>query len=260
MRHARFVGDLKLQFAQAQAPTCQTGVPRTLNVQDPPQAVVVEAYEEAVTLEVGAEFERPSENRQALPLRDPVGKLVRSQPPAGVRDRLKLSIVFLLEQGGAHLRSACVHVEDVLPPASRECEDRRGRKGLLQRVERLMLQRRGGGHEERGRGRHEVRKGAATRAKLGTNRRKTLNIPTKLRTFVQVVAKCASRSTRACASIAPRRPGSISCPKYSTVVRKNRHLGRQRSARTASSCTDKRPRSSRWPSNPCPRARWRPAS
>ena len=57
MRHAQFVGDVKLQFAQAQAPACQAGVPRTLDIADSPQAVVVGAHVEAVTLEVAAELE-----------------------------------------------------------------------------------------------------------------------------------------------------------------------------------------------------------
>jgi len=134
MRHALFVGDVKLQLSQAQAPACQAGVPRTLNVEDPPQAVVFGAHEEAVTLEVEAEFERRPDDRQALLLRDSLGELVRCQPSADVRDGLKLAVVLLLEQGGAHLPSARVHVEDVLALASREFEDRRGRKGLFKPV------------------------------------------------------------------------------------------------------------------------------
>jgi len=134
MRHARFVGDVKLQLAQAQAPACPAGVPRILNVEDPPQVAVFGAHEEAVTLEVEAEFERGPDDRQALLLCDPLGELVRCQPSADVRDGLELAVVLLLEQGGAHLRSARVHVEDVLAPASREFEDRRGREGLFKPV------------------------------------------------------------------------------------------------------------------------------
>ena len=69
--------------------------------------------------------------------------------------------------------------------------------------------------------------GAAIRAKLGTNRRKTLHILTKLHICVRIVGKCASRSARLCASITPSRPGLILCPRNSTVLRKHRHLGRR---------------------------------
>ena len=67
-----------------------------------------------------------------------------SDPDIG--DPLELPVVLLLQQGGAHLRPAGIHVEDVLPPAPRECEDRWGREGLLEPVERLLLQWRGQGH------------------------------------------------------------------------------------------------------------------
>jgi len=66
------------------------------------------------------------------------------QPLAEIRDRLELSVVLLLEQGGAYLRPAGINVEDVLLRAPRECEDRWGRERLLEPVERLLLQWRGG--------------------------------------------------------------------------------------------------------------------
>jgi len=157
MRHSRFVRDVELQLAEAQAPARQPGVPRTLEVADPPQAVVVCAHDQAVTLEVGAESARRPDDRQALVFRDSVGELVRGQTLADLRDGLELAVVLLLEQGGTHLRSGRAHVEDVLAPASRECENRRGLKGLFKPVERLLLQRRGGGHEDTGRGPHKVR-------------------------------------------------------------------------------------------------------
>ena len=69
--------------------------------------------------------------------------------------------------------------------------------------------------------------GAAARAKLGTSRRRTVDIPRKLRTCVRVVGKCASRSARVCASSTPSRPGLISRRRYSTVVPKNQLLGRR---------------------------------
>ena len=144
-RHPQILGDVIIQLIQVQAPARKAGVPRSRSVEDPAQAVVLGAQEEAVTLEVGADFERRSDDSQALLLRDIVGELIRCHPPADVRDGLKLYVILLLEKGGAHLRRARGRVEDVRSPASRECEDRRGQKGLLEPVERLLLQRRGGG-------------------------------------------------------------------------------------------------------------------
>jgi len=139
---------------------------------------VVGAHEEAVALEVEAEFERRPEDRQALFFRDPVRELVRSQPSADVRDGLELSGVLILEQGCAHLRFARVHIEDVLGPASRECEDRRGRKGLFKPVERLFYSGVAGGTSTGAVDPLRTVNGAAIRAKFGTKRRKTLHIPT----------------------------------------------------------------------------------
>jgi len=107
---------------------------------------VVRAHEEAVTLKSGAELERLPDDRLAFFLRDPVGECICRQPPADVCDRLELPVVLLLEQGGAHLRPACIHVQHLLPPAPRECEDRWGRERLLEPFERLLLQWRGGWH------------------------------------------------------------------------------------------------------------------
>jgi len=155
--HPWIVGDDKLQITQAQALAFQAGVPRSLDVEHPPQDVVVRANEEVVTLEVAAELDGRPDDCQAHLLRHPVGELARCQPSADVREGLELPVVLHLEQGGAHLRSTRDLVGDVLQPAPREGEDRRDREHFRKPVKRLMLQARCGGHWERRRGPHKVR-------------------------------------------------------------------------------------------------------
>jgi len=134
MRHSRFEGNVHLQIAQVQAPASQAGIPRSLDGEDLPRAVVVREHEETVTLEVGAELERLPDDCQALVLRVLVGLLILWQPQAKVQNRLYLFVVLLLERNGAHLRPAHVHVEDVLPPEPLECNVRWGHEGLLEPV------------------------------------------------------------------------------------------------------------------------------
>jgi len=86
-------------------------------------------------------------------------------------------------------------------------------------------------------------RGVAIQAKFETNRRKTWHMPMKLRTWVRVVGKAASRRALEWACNTPKRPRVISWTRFSTVVRKKRHLSNLRvtpAARRSPSTSSKR--------------------